>query len=90
MLLPLISKIIEKVVHNQTNEFLSDNKILYNYQSGVRTNQLTNLCLYFLTDKILKGFDEGLLIGMILIDLQKAFNTINHEILLKKLEAIGF
>ena len=90
LLLPLISKIIEKVVHNQTNEFLSDNKILYNYQSGVRTNQLTNLCLYFLTDKILKGFDEGLLIGMILIDLQKAFNTINHEILLKKLEAIGF
>ena len=36
-LLPLISKIIEKVVHDQTNEFLSDNKILYNYQSGFRT-----------------------------------------------------
>ena len=44
----------------------------------------------FLTDKILKGFDEGLLTGMILIDLQKVFDTINHEILLKKLEAIGF
>ena len=48
----LISKIIEKVVHDQTNEFLSANKILYNYQSGLRTNHLTNLCLYFLTDKI--------------------------------------
>ena len=84
-LLPLISKIIEKVVHDQTHEFLSDNKILYNYQSGFRTNHSTNLCLSFLTDKILKGFDEGLLTGMILIDPQKAFNTINHEILLKKL-----
>ena len=89
-LLPLISKIIEKVADDQTNQFLSVNKILYNYQSASRTNHSTNLYLSFLTDKILKGFDEGLLTGMILIDLQKAFDTINHEILLKKLEAIAF
>ena len=44
----------------------------------------------FLTDKILKGFDEGFLTGMILIDLQKVFDTINHEILLQKLKAIKF
>ena len=44
----------------------------------------------FLTDKILKGFDEGLLTGMILIDLQKAFDTINHQILFKRLKAMGF
>ena len=43
----LISKIIEKVVHDQTNEFLPTNKILYNYQSGFRTNHSTNLCLSF-------------------------------------------
>ena len=43
-----------------------------------------------LTDKILKGSDEGLLTGMILIDLQKAFDTMNHKVLLQKLEAIGF
>ena len=43
-----------------------------------------------MTVKILKGLDEGLLTGMILIDLQKAFGTINHEILFKKLKAIGF
>ena len=89
-LLLLITKIIEKVVHDQTNEFLLDNKILYNYQSGFRTYHSTNLSLSFLTDKILKGFDEGLLTRMVLIDLQKAFDTINHEILLHKLEAIGF
>ena len=44
----------------------------------------------FLNDKILKGFDNGLVTGMILIDLQKAFDTINHDILLKKLSIIGF
>ena len=90
LLLPLISKIIEKVARGQMNEFFLANKILYNYQSGFRTNHSNNLCLSFLTDKILKGFDEGLLTGMILIYLQKALETINHEILLKKLEAIGF
>ena len=86
----MISNTIEKEVHNHTNEFLSENKILYNYQSGFPTNHSINLCLSFLTDKILKEFDEGLLTGMVLIDLQNAFDTINHEILLKKLEAIGF
>ena len=89
-LLPSISKIIERVIHDQTNAFLSDEDILYNYQSGFRGNHSTNLCLSFLTDKVLKGFDEGLLTGMILIDLQKAFDTIHHEILLQKLKAIKF
>ena len=69
LLLLLFSKIIEKVAYDQTNEFLSDKKILYNYQSGFTTNHSTNLHLSFLTDKILKGFDEGLLPGMILIGL---------------------
>ena len=44
----------------------------------------------FLTENILKGFDEGLSTGMILIDLRKAFDTIDHEILLEILKAIKF
>ena len=43
-----------------------------------------------LTDKILKRFDEGLLTGLILTDLQKAFDTINHEVILQKLKAVRF
>ena len=85
-----ISKFLKRVIHNQTNAFLKGNNLLYNYQSGFRTNHSTNQCLSLLTGKILKGIDEGLLTGMILIDLKKAFNTINHEILFKKLKANGF
>ena len=64
--------------------FLDDNNILYNFQSGFRKKFSTDTCLSLLNDKISKGFDVGLYTGMILIDLQKAFDTIDHEILLKK------
>ena len=89
-LLPLISRVIERIVYNQVDNFLLQNNILYNYQWGFRKNHSTDLCLSFLNDKILKGFDKGLFMGMILIDLQKVSDAINHEILLGKLNAIGF
>ena len=89
-LLPLISKLIEKIIHQQTQKYLSDHNILYKYQSGFRTNHSTDTCLSYLNDKILKGFDEGKITGMILIDLQKAFDTIDHKVLLGKLVYLGF
>ena len=89
-LLPLISKVIEKVIHNQTSAFCNPRNLLYNYQSGFRKNYCTDYCLSFLNDKILKGFNQGLMTGMILIDLQKAFDTIDHDILLQKLYANCF
>ena len=45
---------------------------------------------HFLNDKILKGFDQGLMTGMILIELQKAFDTIDHDILPQNLYVTGF
>ena len=77
---------IERIVHDRTNKFLSENNILYNLQSRFRPNHSTNLWSAHLTDKILKGFDKSLLTGMILIDLQRAFNTINQEVLLQNLK----
>ena len=50
---------------------------------------MTDLCVSLLTDKILEGFDEGLIIGMILINPQKSFDLKNQEILLKKRESLG-
>ena len=89
-LLPLISKIIEKGIHDQTQAFLDKNKILYRFQSGFRKHFSTDSCLSYLNNKIATGFESGLHTGMILIDLQKAFDTINNEILINKMEFLGF
>ena len=89
-LLPLLSKIIERIIHNQTQEFLDKNNILYKYQSGFRKHHSTDTCLSYLTDKVKIGFEEGLLTAMVLIDLQKAFDTIDHSILLEKMSCLGF
>ena len=83
-LIPLLSKAFGRIVLDQTNDFLNHNNILYSDQSGVQTNHPTETSLPFLNDNILKCSDHGLLRGTILIDLEKAFDTINHDILLKK------
>ena len=77
-------------MHDQTMEHLTDNKILYRCQSRFGRNHSADTCLSNLTNKILTGFDSGLLIGMILTNLQKAFDTIDHDILLKIISLVGF
>ena len=89
-LLPLISKIIDRIIHDQAMNVLSHNNVLHKYQSGFRKFRSTDTCLPYLHDKITKGFDYGFLTGMVLIDLQKAFDTIDHNILIKKMPFLGF
>ena len=86
----MLSKVIEKVVFEQTTKFSNDNNIFHKYQSGFRNNHSTYLSLSFFNDKILKGFDNVVYTGMILTELQEAFYTINQKILLDKLLPIGF
>ena len=89
-LLALISKILEKIAHEEMIDYLTQHNVLYKYHSGFRTKHSTDLCLLYLSGKISKSFDNGFFTGMILIDLQKAFDTIDHNILLEKLKAAGF
>ena len=81
-LLPLISKIIEKIIHDQTQNFLDKNNVIYRYQSGFRKFYSTDSCLSYLNNNIATGFECVIFTGMILIDLQKAFDTINHDVLI--------
>ena len=78
-LLPLILKVLERIVHEQSMEFLDKDNILYKFQSGFVKNHSTDFCLSYLTDKISNRFDSGLLTGVILIVLVKAFDTIDHK-----------
>ena len=81
---------IEKIVHEQIQDYLDKNKILYRYQSGFRPHHSTDSCLSYLSDKVVQGFENSMFTGMILIDLQKALDTIDHEIFLEKMKHLGF
>ena len=88
-ILSVVSKILEKSVYTQLVQFLDENNILFEFQSGFRSKFSTDTCLIHLFDYIKSNTSKGLFTGMLLLDLQKAFDTVDHEILCKKLEAIG-
>ena len=88
-LLPCVSKVLEKIVQKQVLHYLHINNILTKEQSGFRPKHSTVSALLKVTDEWLKALDEGKYTGTIFVDLQKAFDTVDHEILLNKLEQIG-
>ena len=88
-ILPVASKVLEKIVYNQMHKYLEQNNLIYAFQSGFRSAHSTDTALTFLADKLRANMDEGLYTGMVLIDLQKAFDTVEYTILTTKLNAIG-
>ena len=88
-ILSTLSKVLERAVHAQLNDYLEKREILCENQSGFRGGFSTDSCLIGLSDYIKDEIGKGNLVGMVLIDLQKTFDTVDHDILLKKLDAIG-
>ena len=88
-LLSNISKIIAKLAHWQLYEFLEFNNYLYTSRFGFRNLHSTNHALITITKKIRKAIDNREVTCGVFLDLQKAFHTVDHEILFSKSEHYG-
>lgn len=88
-ILPSISKIFENIIHRQLLDYFEQNKLLYKSQYGFRKGHSTEMACQELIDKLLWMMEDKLVPIGIFIDMTKAFDTIDHGILLSKLEFYG-
>ena len=88
-LLSIFDKIIEKILHKRLYQFLEHHHILFENQFEFREDNSTSYALMEITEKIKEIIDSGKFGCGIFIDLRKAFDTVNHGILFKKLEHNG-
>lgn len=89
-ILSCLGKTLEKLVHQQIIKYLEDNKILSPMQSGFREQCSTTTALIKVVDDIRKAIDRRHLTLAALLDLSKAFDCVNHNLLAAKLSSIGF
>ena len=88
-LLPILSKVYEKVVFNQLFDYLSINNILSKNQFGFQPSKSTQQTLIQILNYIAQALNENKFVVACMLDLSKAFDLINHNILLEKLKKIG-
>ena len=88
-ILPAISKIFERIMFNQIHNHFSMHNLFYSGQYGFRANHSTQFAALELIDRITQDLDQGNMPITIFMDLSKAFDTLNHDILIYKLKSYG-
>ena len=87
--LPVLSKILRKIMDNRVYNYFVENKLLFPKQFGFQINTSTEHAILELVRNITKSFEKNEYMLGVFIDLKKAFDTVNHEILLHKLKLYG-
>ena len=88
-LLSTVSKVFERAFFTRLSFFIKQQKILYSLQFGFREGHSTDMAIIKLLDNIIESLDRGDYAATIFLDFSKAFDTVNHEILLLKLNHYG-
>lgn len=88
-ILPYISKVLEKIIHKRIMDYLSNNNILSSSQFGFQRTLSTYMPVLLLQEYITKAFENGNIAVAIFLDLKKAFDTVDPDILIQKLKQYG-
>ena len=88
-LLPVLSKVVEKVISLQINDFFKINNLFYDSKYGFRPGHSTEYAAIEITDRIISAMDKNMIPLNIYLDLSKAFDTLDHAILLDTLFHYG-
>ena len=86
---PIIAKVLEKLVASQLNSYCEENQLLSPYQGAYRCGRSTEQILLFAVDTIVNALDSRKVVCAAFLDLRKAFDSLDHVVLLERLSAIG-
>ena len=89
-LIPVTSKVLEAVIRDQMISHLQDHNLLSPWQSGFCPGHSTTTTLLHVTSEWYSALDRGFVVGAVFLDIAKAFDTVNHTLLLSCLPDLGF